>query len=118
MRLLYSTQKARKKPASNLVKPIKHFTIQLLNCTSRSNKPKIRAKELQNGPSARDYKVDDCLLDVPDDEEIVVIDDSTATKYLTNYLEKSKQNTPSKQIKISSFPNIPSKGSSLYLGPL
>ena len=32
--------------------------------------------------------------------------------------KKSKQNTPSKQIKISSFPYIPSKGSSLYLGPL
>ena len=27
-----------------------------------------------------DYKVDDCLLDVPDDEDIVVIDDSTETK--------------------------------------
>ena len=30
------------------------------------------------GPS--DYKVDDHLLDVPDDEDIVVNDDSTATK--------------------------------------
>ena len=27
-----------------------------------------------------DYKVDKCLLDVPDDEDIVVIDDSTETK--------------------------------------
>ena len=42
--------------------------------------PKIKAKELQNGPSARDYKVDDHLLDVPDDEDILVNDDSTATK--------------------------------------
>ena len=54
------------------------LTLQQL-CTSRSNKPKSIAKELKNGPSARDYKVDDRLLDVPDDEDIVVNDDSTAT---------------------------------------
>ena len=39
--------------------------------------PKIKAKELQNGPSVSDYKVDDHLLD--DDEDILVNDDSTAT---------------------------------------
>ena len=32
------------------------------------------------GPSAPDYKVDARFLDVPDDEDIVVNDDSTATK--------------------------------------
>ena len=54
-----------------------HASLALqLDCTSWSNKPIIRAKELKMG----DYKVDKCLLDVPDDEDIVVIDDSTETK--------------------------------------
>ena len=57
-------------------------------CAKQIQQTKEKAKELKNGPSAPDYKVDDHLLDVPDDEDIVVKDDSTATKNQINYQKK------------------------------
>ena len=58
------------------------------NCGKQIQQTKEKAKELKNGPSAPDYKVDDHLLDVSDDEDIVVKDDSNATKNQINYQKK------------------------------